>query len=1012
MTRRVRLAVILASILHGVFVLTARYRFSYDAYTHMLFADHYRQNWWSLWDPRWYGGFTVISYPPLVHQLIGLIGTVIGVDAGYAAVSWLVLASFPLAVYSFTRVVVDQAPAEYAALGAAFLPSIYLSAYTFGQLPTLAGTLLALFLAAALAEFLKTGRRLSAALSVALLAAILGAHHATLLFLPWLVLAVGLHLLLAGQVGWKPLLARLAVLAPVAAVAGLLVIWPFWRWGTGQAIQTPIDHGSRHNFIADPLAGAFFFVAVYGPLIGLIPFALWKLFDRRYTALSAAFAVLFLLGLGGTTPVPRWLFGSFWEWLTYDRFSFWATLLLLPLFGVLLTSLDRFLQRGIIRLSIPSPRLQWARYFSDFQPLINRYGLQVAVFGILAGVSILTTLAPTIVPTQPKPVDMQPIVKYLSQEGRSQWRYLTFGFGDQYAYLNRLTSATTIDGSYFTARTLPILRSSGIGSIDSTYWNLKNLLPLDPILKAAGNYGVRWGFVDYAAYDPALLRNGWLEITILNNGVEVWENPAAILPAPAPAPVDDPLASFSWGTLPMLALGIAAGLSGLRLRPAFAGRALRFIYALSIGLLPVGLVFWFSRPLTNITYPRVYSVYDNAMFFLSDALALIAVLAWGLPRWFLPNDAPASKKGKNLFSLSSWSASIAPWIFALCCLASLSIIWAKDWRVSLYFSLHLWLGFGLFLSLRDRPGAWRAAVFGFCFALGVQVITGIVEFSFQSTHLLGPVHLNWPGGLDPSTTGASVVQLVNGVRWLRAYGTLPHPNILGTFTVVLLAGPAAIFILNPRARAWAMLLFSGGVVLLILSFSRGAWVGFFACILIVIFKSRFLERKRLLRLGTAGVVSLLAAFLPLQPLIFTRIAGAASSPTEHFSIIAREWLAGQAINVISQHLLTGIGIGSFILNLAQHALPGYIIEPVHNLPLLVISELGIGSALILAGMAVVIIKRVWQAHQQNAVLVSAVLVGLFATSLFDHSLWTLAPGRILLAFVLGLWAGQVEYENR
>ena len=1013
MTHRVRLAVFLAFVLNGVLILTARYRLSYDAYTHMLFADHYRQSWWSLSDPTWYAGFTVTSYPPLVHQLIGLLGLVIGVDAGYALISWAVLAAFPIAVYAFSRVFVDPILAEHAALAAAILPSIYLAAYTFGQLPFLTGTLLALFFAAALAEFLKTGRRLSGALATMLVAVILGAHHATLILLPFLTFAVGLHILLNQQARLKALLIRLAVLAPAAGIAGLLVIWPFWRWGLGQVMQTPIDHGSRHNFITDPAAGALFFLAMYGPLIVLIPFALRKITDRRFSALSAVFTFLFLLGLGGTTPLPQWLFGAGWAWLTYDRFALWATLILLPFLGVLIAPSVRSAQERVnVHLIPPFQRLAWSRYISGIRSLIARNRIWTTFFGSLVVFSILVSLFPTILPTQPNPVDMQPIVQYLAQGDRSQWRYLTFGFGDQFAYLNRLTSATTIDGDYHTARTLPELRSSGIGSIDSVYWLAKDLKPLDPILQSSGRYGVRWGFVDNPAYVPALMRNGWVEDSVLSNGIQVWENPAVILPAATPMPVDQPLESFSWGTFPILALAIATGLAGLRLRPALTDRALEKIYTIAIGLLPIGLVLWYFRPLSNIYYPGVYFSYDNAGVFLSDAITLIAVLAWILNRWFRYVDRPSPQPGLKFFSLASWLNSIVPWVFALCCLASLSILWSKDWRVSLYLSLHLWLGFGLFLSLRDRSDAWQAAMIGFCAALGIQVLSGIPEFFLQSTSLFTSFNLYWPGALDPSIRGASVVQLLDGSRWLRVYGTLPHPNILGTFIVVLLLGPAAIFLLKPRARVWAMLLFSSGVGLLILSFSRGAWVGFCLSALMVAIKFRTLERKRLLRLITAGSVSLIAAVLPLKELIFTRIAGAASVPTEAFSILGREWLAGQAVAMIQQHPLLGIGVGSFILNLAEQALPGYIIEPAHSLPLLVVSELGLGGEVILVGLTCVIARRIWQNHDPKAVLISAALVGLCITSLFDHTLWTLAPGRIFLAMVLGLWAGQVERGNR
>lgn len=742
---------------------------------------------------------------------------------------------------------------------------------------------------------------------------------------------------------------------------------------------------------------------MYGPLVIVIPFALWKIFDRQRFPLALPFGFLFLLGLGGTTPLPRWLFGSGWEWLTYDRFAFWATLLLLPFLGLLLT---RFERGGVY---LPHPVSTWRGRLLRIPAFVSCNKALSAALASLAGISILVSLYPSLLPTQPKAVDMQPVVNYLAQGSRSQWRYLTFGFGDQYAYLNRLTRATTIDGSYHTARTLPELRTSGIASINSIYWLSNGLTALDPILQSAGKYGVRWGFVDNRRYAPVLSRNGWVERTTLSNGIEVWENPQAVHPLPSPPPEADPLASFSWGTLPLLAMALTTALAGLRLRPALTSQILLGIHSLAVGLLPVGLVLWYFRPLTNISYPRVYFTYDNAVFYLSDALALIAVLAWALASGFHPSEASIPPPNKNNFSPRKWLGSITPWLFALCLLATLSIFWSKDWRVSLYTSLHLWLGFGLYASLRDRPGAWKIVTAGFCVALGLQAITGLFEFAVQSTRLLAPMKIIWPGVLDPSTPGASVVQLADGTRWLRAYGTLPHPNILGTFVVVLLAGPAAYILAGRKPQAWAILLFSAGTALLFLSFSRGAWVGVIASGLVTLLKFRRIALKRLLMLGMSGAVSCLAVALPLQALFFTRLSGSASVPTEAFSIKGRAWLAEQAIAVIQQHPLLGIGVGSFVINLSQHASIGYIIEPAHNLSLLVFSELGITGAIILAGLGITILKATWQACDPRAILASAALIGLCATSLFDHSLWTLAPGRIFLLLVLGLWAGQVEH---
>ena len=50
------------------------------------------------------------------------------------------------------------------------------------------------------------------------------------------------------------------------------------------------------------------------------------------------FIVFFLLGLGGTTPLPKIIFSENWQWLTYERFGVWATILLIPLIGNVIVS--------------------------------------------------------------------------------------------------------------------------------------------------------------------------------------------------------------------------------------------------------------------------------------------------------------------------------------------------------------------------------------------------------------------------------------------------------------------------------------------------------------------------------------------------------------------------------------------------------------------------------------------------------------------------------------------------
>ena len=127
-------------------------------------------------------------------------------------------------------------------------------------------------------------------------------HHATLIVQPFLVLAVAINtlVLLNGTQSnsFVLIIKRLTIFGTFAIIAALLVIWPFWRWGMDQTIQTQIDHLSRHNFFRDPRGFAVFFFPLYGPLIFIIPF-LFRRWSPHFAGLLISFVVLFVLGLGG-----------------------------------------------------------------------------------------------------------------------------------------------------------------------------------------------------------------------------------------------------------------------------------------------------------------------------------------------------------------------------------------------------------------------------------------------------------------------------------------------------------------------------------------------------------------------------------------------------------------------------------------------------------------------------------------------------------------------------------------
>jgi len=993
MSPRLRLAVTVSFVLNGTLILAGEYHRSYDAYIHMFFADHYRMDWWALWEPRWYTGFSVTSYPPLVHQLIALLSFAVGVDAAFAVVLLITLAAFPLGVYLFARVFSGRPSAEYAALGGAVLPALYYSGHTFGQLPTLFSLLFGLFALSALAVFLKNGRSLDCLLAVALMSVVAASHHATLLLMPAAIATVVLHLCLNRRVSVRLLLNRLVLFAVPSALAMALVVWPFWEWGSTQTMQVPIDHPTRHSYLRDPLAFAGFFLTMYGPLILIIPWALWRTEGRRMLAPGMLFAVLFVLGLGGTTPLPRLLFGQGWAWLTYDRFALWACIVLLVFAGQWLVLVRRRLRRSHQLLSATERGLATA-----------------SLLLILGPVAVLDGLVPSLVPFEPARLDMTPIVRFLASENASgSYYYLTFGFGDQLALLSRLTPSRTLDGSYHTARPLPELRNSGLAQMDTAFWFPGGMLALDGILDKIATRGARWAFVDGKHYDEILRSHGWRNLTTLSDGVQVWDNPAAPLPISAPPASASPLAEFSWGVLPLTALALSGALALARWRPETARRTFDVLYFFSIGLLPLSLCFWYFRPLGYGRDPRVYMTYGDVLFYASDALILVCVLTWALGK-LIDRDGFRPRLSETRWL--TWS------LLGLVIWCSLSIMWSINRPLSLGFALQLWLLFGLYCSLRQRPQAWHYVAEGCALALIAQLVFGLGQITTQSTGFMAGLGMVWPGSWRAAMRGASVVQLANGTRWLRVYGSLPHPNLLGGLLLLFLAGVAHLALVpggsarSQVRRRWpAALLFGAGVGLLVLTFSRGAWLGLASGVALVVLRRNSFERRSLILLGLAGLAGGMAAALPFYGFVLSRLSGGVRPATfdpEVVSNVMRGYLTLEAGRLIRLYPTLGSGVGTFVAALARLLPPYFSVEPVHNLVLLALEELGPVGGLLTLTIAVLVVLSMLRARSPDSILLSGLILGLLAIGLFDHYLWTLPPTRSLLWVSLGLMVSQIE----
>ncbi len=620
-----------AAALNLPLLLVGLHRTAFDIYVHIFLADHYRRWWFTLEDLRWYTGFSVSSYPPLVHQLIALISYPAAVlpgilahllewpgvlqeepglyryrgeEIGYALVLLACFSLLPVVVRRFAQIFVGKRAARMAAWLSLGLPGVWLTAYSFGQLPTLLASVTLLWTASVTNEFLNTPSIRNLIRTMLWAAVVAAMHHAVLLF------ALPLGLALVWRAGLKRI-PRAFIIGIFALAAGGVVLWPFLQWAADYQTQVPIDHPSRHDFLRDPGARLYFFWPMLGVLLALLPWTGWlAIHSRRLRPLGLLVLLLWLFSLGGTTALPRWTFGENWNWLTYDRFGLWSGLALLPIAGLACSFLARRLRNS---------------------PTVLKYSVATIVGLALASVSLWAAALSWTARAQPQTQPLNVIAAFLAEADHAQYRYLTLGFGDQLARLSVLTDAATLDGTYHTARRLFVLQRSGLGALDKAVWSGGSARAVFPILAQSKAWNLRFVFSAHPEYILTLVRAGWTPLRAIAPGVLLWERPAPRLPRveQISAAMNSSAAGIWLGLAPFavllaaLAIEFAPRLRGLDIRAQLPMFRLRLLQ-----LLLIGWPFWYVSILWAGTLLGVYFIYQSWWLSAMEVLALLLALLW------------------------------------------------------------------------------------------------------------------------------------------------------------------------------------------------------------------------------------------------------------------------------------------------------------------------------------------------------------------------------------------------
>ena len=537
---------------------------TYDALIHMFFGNHYANSWFEPWNYSWYTGFTVMGYPPLVHQAIGMLSYIGGLKFGMFSVAIIGIILFVTGSFRYSVLITgNRTVAGYASIVAIISSSFVETLHIFGQLPSIVGVSILMHAMPEIYLYIKTGKRKYFFTSLSLIAVTVCSHHVTPLFgmIFFISPLIGMVIMDTSKekvnsnkeitfiVFFKSFLSlfkRIVLFCGSAVFLIVFCILPYWINSKANPItQVPIPHGSRDNFLEVTSSGLMFFLIPWGILLFVLPYIFYRYYSKRYIFFGLSITLLTILGTGGTTPIPLKLLGdNAFNILTLDRFTLWASIMSLPIFGEFVYRLVE----GDLKTAIQT------KFGTVYHRVLG--GLFAGVFLLFA---IFTITLGYFRPLQPAKINFLPIVNFLNQDQHDQWRFLPLGFGDQMAFLSTQTKAMTVDGNYHSARRLPELTTRAVERLEnSKFRGVEGIGSLQQFLTVPEKYNLKYVFSNDKFYDPILYFCGWHRLTQLENGIMVWEK-LNVQPLSKILPKEDVsiILKLMWGIIPLLTVLIA-----------------------------------------------------------------------------------------------------------------------------------------------------------------------------------------------------------------------------------------------------------------------------------------------------------------------------------------------------------------------------------------------------------------------------------------------------------------------
>jgi O-antigen ligase len=209
---------------------------------------------------------------------------------------------------------------------------------------------------------------------------------------------------------------------------------------------------------------------------------------------------------------------------------------------------------------------------------------------------------------------------------------------------------------------------------------------------------------------------------------------------------------------------------------------------------------------------------------------------------------------------------------------------------------------------------------------------------------------------------------------MRVGGTVGSPSNAAAFLQMILVVALSLLLtkLNSLSKLLSLIAFIFGIIALILTFTRGGWIGFFASITIFLFIASIRGWISFYYFALIALITISLSIFFYDMIVYRFLAD------DFGSAHSRIPLMNLALKMISENPIFGVGSNNFAVMIKEYTERGFgsaWLYVVHNKYLLVWSETGIAGLASFLWFLSAILYRGWQCTKLNDQILSRLALG-------------------------------------